>query len=473
MKGRDTFDWKTEARVGRVWMTLRASEDPESRGMMFESVSVEGRKDATLTLEETEFLADTLPGAETALTAYAGQPSAVTGEHEQNAGPEAFWSIDAELGERSVSLTAMDTENGPKLNFLWFSPVDFGSVTLSPDESRFLAQSLPPALTMLNRWQDRQEALRMAEWERRPEHLRHLPDANPEVERFWESLSAPQAVARKRQRAEAVREYGELARQIACMITERIPADNRVHRMDLQNELINLLSEADRTMDGREMPEARRIAKSRAMADRRVFYARDIEGSSAYSIETARFQHEPFFAETEKVEEWRKRFTGWAERPDEREFEPRRLERLAAAALGSGSGGRDSELAEAMVAAIEYGSPPLNTHRLREERSEIVSTLAACDRLPEGKVREEMACRLYRAFSATEIRAMAGNEEGRVSAAFRAAHGAQADRIASRVAELHDQRLGTPAPWYGLYETIGALLQRGRSRGIGISIAAD
>ena len=280
--------------------------------------------------------------------------------------------------------------------------------------------------------------------------------------------------ALRRQRAEAVREFGDTARQLACLVTERTDSGSAVHGMDLVSEFVRVLSKVAPVMDGRETLEATRIAKARAEADLRVSVARSIPDSSSHALETARFQGEPFFAQAEKLAEWRSGYGGKAHRLAGPETEPTRLERLAAAACAFARNGRDRFLGQAMARALEYGSPSLSAAGLKLERSEIIGIMASQDGLP-AKGREEIACRFYQAFRPPRSGQWQDREEGRVAAAFRAAHGPDRERTPPRGAAAQGAAWAPRRRGMVLYETIGASLQpqpdRG-NRGIGLSVAA-
>ncbi len=330
--------------------------------------------------------------------------------------------------------------------------------------------------------------MREAEWERREIHT--WADVPPG--RWWEqgrtgagrsaspappprrtaALAEPDAeTQRRRQRADAVREYGTTARLLACLVTERVDSANPVHGMDLESELVRVLASDGRPMDGRGMDGARRIAAARAAADLRVDAVTRLDPDNAIAAETARFQGEPFFIQHGKLDEWRALHAEGIRRAAGKEAEPTGLERLAAAAQAAATTDRDRLLGKAMAEALGYGSPPLAPADLQREREELIRSMASPGQLEDGD-RERTATRLYRAFSATEIRAMAGQPEGRVTAAFRAAHGPKAGEIAAGIAELHGARLGTPAPWYGHYEALGAALRPERARSAGLAVAA-
>lgn len=484
----DTFKWKTEASVGGARLTLRAVSDDDGTVLVFDSVTVGGERSVPLTLEESGFLADALPGAVAAADGWS-RPEGDTPEREGADGPAVLWDTDAELGETMARLSVAVTETEPELFFHSAQPGQgLNVMPLSRDESRFLAQSLPGAVGGLERWVERREAQLEAEWARQPIHTwadvepgrwpdvgRTVRPASPAPRQERSRRTAPQAnqlAEARRRRAEAVREYGAAARQLACLVTERVHADNPVHGLDLESELLRALSRSGPLLaEGRELPEAREIAQARASADLRVRLVTEIESGNAFAAETARFQGEPFFVLSERREEWRLRHAKEAPLLNGGDVEPTRLEKLAAAVRANAADAKDRLLGKAMAKALEYGSPPLEAEDLKRERQEIIKIMAADEGLAPDR-RKEIAERLYRAFSATEIRAMAGQPQGRVTAAFRAAHGQDSERIAASIADLHGERIGTPAPWHGLYEALGASLQPERSRGAGLSAAA-
>ena len=237
-------------------------------------------------------------------------------------------------------------------------------------------------------------------------------------------------------------ENDSAALRIACVVTERTSSDSRVHGMDLRAELTGLLDAARRAgpelQPGESGPEAERIAEDarkiageRVAADVRVSEAGKIEPASEFAYR-ARIWKTPEFGDPDKDAGWRDAVGAAMERASGSEPEPD--EWLAARALRVADTLERRELAGAVAAALCLG-PARDTAELVAERRGLVAEL---ERDPEpGDDVHGMARRLYRAFTAREIAAMAG---GRAGAG-----------VARGVARVHVVVPAERAPWSGLF----------------------
>ena len=83
----------------------------------------------------------------------------------------------------------------------------------------------------------------------------------------------------KEKMAEAAAEYAGVALQMACALTDRIPADSKVHQLPLQADIARMLKKADTRSD---LPQekvntiARGIAEDRAAFESKIAFAREL-----------------------------------------------------------------------------------------------------------------------------------------------------------------------------------------------------
>ena len=86
----------------------------------------------------------------------------------------------------------------------------------------------------------------------------------------------------KEKMAEAAVEYAGVALQMACALTDRIPADSKVHQLPLQADIARMLQKADTRSD---LPQekvntiARGIAEDRAAFESKIAFARELVAS--------------------------------------------------------------------------------------------------------------------------------------------------------------------------------------------------
>ena len=77
-------------------------------------------------------------------------------------------------------------------------------------------------------------------------------------------------------------EYAGVALQMACALTDRIPADSKVHQLPLQADIARMLKKADSRSD---LPQekvntiARGIAEDRAAFESKIAFARELVAS--------------------------------------------------------------------------------------------------------------------------------------------------------------------------------------------------
>ena len=97
--------------------------------------------------------------------------------------------------------------------------------------------------------------------------------------------------------AEAAAEYAGVALQMACALTDRIPADSKVHQLPLPADIARMLKKADACSD---LPQekvntiARGIAEDRAAFESKIAFARELVASDQ-QIRTHAARPDPFY----------------------------------------------------------------------------------------------------------------------------------------------------------------------------------
>ena len=101
----------------------------------------------------------------------------------------------------------------------------------------------------------------------------------------------------KEKMAEAAAEYAGVALQMACALTDRIPADSKVHQLPLPADIARMLKKADACSD---LPQekvntiAREIAEDRAAFESKIAFARELVASDQ-RIRTHAARPDPFY----------------------------------------------------------------------------------------------------------------------------------------------------------------------------------
>ena len=99
--------------------------------------------------------------------------------------------------------------------------------------------------------------------------------------------------------AEMAVEYAGVALQMACALTDRIPADSKVHQLPLQADIARMLKKADSRSD---LPQekvntiARGIAEDRAAFESKIAFARELVASDQ-EIKMFQVGPDPFYEE--------------------------------------------------------------------------------------------------------------------------------------------------------------------------------
>ena len=97
--------------------------------------------------------------------------------------------------------------------------------------------------------------------------------------------------------AEMAVEYAGVALQMACALTDRIPADSKVHQLPLPADIARMLKKADACSD---LPQekvttiAREIAEDRAAFESKIAFARELVASDQ-EIRTHAARPDPFY----------------------------------------------------------------------------------------------------------------------------------------------------------------------------------
>ena len=105
------------------------------------------------------------------------------------------------------------------------------------------------------------------------------------------------AIRQRARQAEMASEYAGVALQMACALTDRIPADSKVHQLPLQADIARMLKKADSRSD---LPQekvntiARGIAEDRAAFESKIAFARELVASDQ-EIKTHAARPDPFY----------------------------------------------------------------------------------------------------------------------------------------------------------------------------------
>ena len=242
----------------------------------------------------------------------------------------------------------------------------------------------------------------------------------------------------KEKMAEAAVEYAGVALQMACALTDRIPADSKVHQLPLQADIARMLKKADSRSD---LPQekvntiARGIAEDRAAFESKIAFARELVASAplpdaVYKMSPERFHEHIFVAQLRKD-------SGYG-RPDRQH--PMRLnsyplkerytdevDTRVAADLASGPARPTKEehlvarlsllpdrsedeasIAAALNEALRWGRP-MEGAKLQQERAAVLHRLGSAGDIDKWDARD-LLVRLYRSHTFQEIRALADPE---------------------------------------------------------------
>ena len=240
----------------------------------------------------------------------------------------------------------------------------------------------------------------------------------------------------KEKMAEAAAEYAGVALQMACALTDRIPADSKVHQLPLQADIARMLKKADACSD---LPQekvntiARGIAEDRAAFESKIAFARELVASDQqirmFAARPDGFYEYMFVAQLRKdsgsdrdgQHPMRLNFYALQDRYTDE------VDMRVAADLASGLGKPTKEehlvarlsllpdrsedeasIAAALNEALRWGRP-MEGAKLQQERAAVLHRLGSVGDTDRSDARDLLA-RLYRSHTYREIRALADPE---------------------------------------------------------------
>ena len=231
-------------------------------------------------------------------------------------------------------------------------------------------------------------------------------------------------------------EYAGVALQMACALTDRIPADSKVHQLPLPADIARMLARADSRSD---LPQekvntiAREIAEDRAAFESKIAFARELVASDQ-RIRTHAARPDPFYEDI-FVEQLR---TDSGSDPDGehpmclnsgplQERYTREVDTRVAADLASGlavptkeehlvarlsllpdRSEDEASIAAALNEALRWGRP-MEGAKLQHERAAVLQGLGSAGDIDMSDA-ENLLARLYRSHTYREIRALADPE---------------------------------------------------------------
>ena len=232
-------------------------------------------------------------------------------------------------------------------------------------------------------------------------------------------------------------EYAGVALQMACALTDRIPADSKVHQLPLQADIARMLKKADSRSD---LPQekvntiARGIAEGRAAFESKIAFARELVASDQ-EIRTHADRPDPFY-EYMFVAQLRKDSgygTPDGQHPMRLNFDAlqdrytREVDTRVAADLASDlavptkeehlvarlsllpdRSEDEASIAAALNEALRWGRP-MEGAKLQHERAAVLQGLGSAGDIDRSDARDLLA-RLYRSHTYREIRALADPE---------------------------------------------------------------
>ena len=232
-------------------------------------------------------------------------------------------------------------------------------------------------------------------------------------------------------------EYAGVALQMACALTDRIPADSKVHQLPLPADIARMLKKADSRSD---LPQekvntiARGIAEDRAAFESKIAFARELVASAplpdaVYKKSPESF-HEDIFVEQLRTDSGSDRDGEHPMRLNSdpvRERYSRDVDRRVAGDLASGlavptkeehlvarlsllpdRSEDEASIAAALNEALRWGRP-MEGAKLQHERAGVLQGLGSAGDIDERDA-ENLLARLYRSHTYREIRALADPE---------------------------------------------------------------
>ena len=240
----------------------------------------------------------------------------------------------------------------------------------------------------------------------------------------------------KEKMAEAAVEYAGVALQMACALTDRIPADSKVHQLPLPADIARMLKKADACSD---LPQekvntiARGIAEDRAAFESKIAFAKElVAGAEPIRLDGAppdRFDEDIFVAQL-RTDSGPDADGGHPMRLNThpvRERYSRDVDRRVTGDLASGlavptkeehlvarlsllpeRSEDEASIAAALNEALRWGRP-MEGAKLQHERAAVLQGLGSAGDIDEWDA-ENLLARLYRSHTYREIRALADPE---------------------------------------------------------------
>ena len=246
-------------------------------------------------------------------------------------------------------------------------------------------------------------------------------------------------VKEKMAEAEMASEYAGVALQMACALTDRIPADSKVHQLPLPADIARMLKKADSRSD---LPQekvntiAREIAEDRAAFESKIAFAKElVAGAEPIRLDGAppdRFDEDIFVAQLRtdsgpdadgghpmrlNTHPVRERYSRDVDRRVTDDLAsglavPTKEEHLVARlSLLPDRSEDEASIAAALNEALRWGRP-MEGAKLERERAAVLHRLgSAGDTDPDREDEAEgLLARLYRSHTYQEIRALADPE---------------------------------------------------------------
>ena len=266
-----------------------------------------------------------------------------------------------------------------------------------------------------------------------------LPDyTDGEWQKFIRERQADidEYVKEKMAEAEMASEYAGVALQMACALTDRIPAASKVHQLPLPADIARMLKKADACSD---LPQekvntiAREIAEDRAAFESKIAFARELVAGApqpgTHDVNPERF-HEYLFVEQLRKDGGYGRGVRHPMRLNSGPLEERytrEVDTRVAADLASGLAKPTKEehlvarlsllpdrsedeasIAAALNEALRWGRP-MEGAKLQQERVAVLHRLGSAGDIDKWEARDLLA-RLYRSHTYREIRALGDPE---------------------------------------------------------------
>ena len=260
---------------------------------------------------------------------------------------------------------------------------------------------------------------------------------------------------------------------LSCAVSERVDAAAPVHVATLPRDIEAVLRTS---MIARDVPEAELdeiafgIARKRAETDVRVEATQAIDAGEIFEVR-ARFDGHPDYAEQEDIDAYKAAVAKGMRRLHREEPLPTEIELRVARAVVATHGTERHGLALAMATALELGTPE-TADGIRKERTALIAELRELPKSMETFRERSFLRRIYRSFTAAEIRELS---QGRGAVLDRLPDDAARAQAARAVQRLHGRTWATePSPWQGRHRALarsfgaerGRTRERGRRRGV-------